>query len=133
MLGVAAEALHLPNRPHISADLIAARFVKPLDEELIAYSASRTGKILVLEDGCVSGGFGSAVVEFLAGRGIPFSARLLGFPDEPVQHGGRREILEKYGLSAEAVHADMLSLAVGGGASPSEAKATPERGRLAIV
>jgi 1-deoxy-D-xylulose-5-phosphate synthase len=107
-LEIAADAASAPNLgtaelPSFSVELISARFVKPLDEELIVRSVSKTGRLVVVEDGCARGGFGSAVLELLAERGVPCVSKIIGFPDEPIPHGSRSELLELYGLSASGV------------------------------
>ena len=86
-----------------SVELISARFAKPIDGELIARSVAKTGLLVVVEDGCVQGGFGAAVLEMLAKRGVRCRSKLIGFPDEPIPHGGRDELLARYGLSADGV------------------------------
>lgn len=103
MVSVALEAAELLAEKNISANVVNARFVKPLDTELVE-SEVRAVKILAtVEEGTLSGGFGSAVAEFLADRNI--SARLLrfGIGDNFVEHGSRAELLELCGLTAEKI------------------------------
>ena len=89
-------------------DLISARFIKPLDAELIVESVKKTGKLLVAEDGCIIGGFGGAVAELLAG--VRYDAHFCGFPDKPIEQGKRSDLLHKYGLSGEALSNAALEL-----------------------
>ncbi|MDR1062165.1 MAG: 1-deoxy-D-xylulose-5-phosphate synthase [Clostridiales bacterium] len=117
-LDAAAGAARLLREAGVGAELISARFVKPLDEDLIAGSVEKTGRLVVAEDGCVAGGFGSAVLECLSRRGAAFASRLCGFPDEPVPHGRRGDILAEYGLSAESICEQALSLLAADGAGP---------------
>jgi 1-deoxy-D-xylulose-5-phosphate synthase len=118
MLGAAERASRLLGESQIGVDLISARFVKPMDEDLIAGSVEKTGRIIVVEDGCVCGGFGSAVLECLARRGVQFGSQLCGFPDEAVPHGSRGGLLARYGLSAESIYRQAVSLmALGAGAA----------------
>ncbi len=63
------------------------RFVKPLDTKLLDYIALHYDKIVTLEDGCIEGGFGSAVTEYYTSRGVNMNIRRLGIPDEFVTHG----------------------------------------------
>lgn len=100
-LGAAAEAAKILASRGIGADLISARFVKPLDAELIRGSATKTGRLLVAEDGCVAGGFGGAVAESLAG--LHYKVRYIGLPDAPIGQGERGAVLRKYGLDAEGI------------------------------
>jgi 1-deoxy-D-xylulose-5-phosphate synthase len=118
-LEAAAGAARLLREAHVGAELISARFAKPLDEELIACSVEKTGRLVVVEDGCVAGGFGSAVLECLSRRGAAFVSRLCGFPDEAVPHGSRGDILARYGLSAESICEQALSLLAEGGGEGS--------------
>ena len=72
----------------ISATILNARFVKPLDTETIIPLAERIGKVITVEDGVVMGGFGSAVLEALAAAGITdLQVTNLGIPDEFIEHG----------------------------------------------
>jgi 1-deoxy-D-xylulose-5-phosphate synthase len=63
------------------------RFVKPLDEELLHDIFSRYQKIITVEDGCLMGGFGSAILEFMADHGYNLPVTRLGIPDSVVEHG----------------------------------------------
>ena len=72
----------------ISATVLNARFVKPLDTETIVPLAERIGKVITVEDGVVMGGFGSAVLEALAAADITdVQVTNLGIPDEFIEHG----------------------------------------------
>jgi 1-deoxy-D-xylulose-5-phosphate synthase len=88
----------------IRAAVVNARFVKPLDEELICSLASRSGKVLTVEENALQGGFGSAVLELLGEKGLQeISVRRLGIPDVFVEHGSQEELRHKYGLDAEGI------------------------------
>ncbi|CAN5229013.1 1-deoxy-D-xylulose-5-phosphate synthase [soil metagenome] len=63
------------------------RFVKPLDEELLHDIFSRYQKVITVEDGCLMGGFGSAILEFRADHGYNTPVKRLGIPDRVVEHG----------------------------------------------
>ena len=72
----------------ISATVVNARFVKPLDTETILPLAERIGKVITVEDGVVMGGFGSAVLEALAAADITdLQITNLGIPDAFIEHG----------------------------------------------
>ena len=96
LLGAAIDAVEALSERGYGADLISARFVKPLDTRLIAASVQKTGRLLTVEDGCIAGGFGAAIAECLSG--MEYTARLCGFPDMPITQGERGAILRKYGL-----------------------------------
>lgn len=68
------------------------RFVKPLDEELLHEIFSHYSKVITVEDGTVKGGFGSAVLEFMAEHNYKADVRILGIPDEIVEHGTLKEL-----------------------------------------
>jgi len=87
----------------VSCAVINARFAKPLDRELIALMAKRTGRVVTVEEGCLPGGFGSAVAEYLADAGIKVSILRCGVSDHLVHHGHVDKLLEEEGLSVEAI------------------------------
>ncbi len=88
----------------ISAAVVNARFVKPLDEELIVSLAERIGRVITIEDGVLMGGFGSAVLEALAHRGIQgVQVRRLGIPDQFIEHGDVKTLYSLCGCDEEAV------------------------------
>ncbi len=68
------------------------RFVKPLDEELLHEVCKHYEAIVTVEDGCIMGGFGSAVLEFMAKYGYQTKIKLLGIPDEFIEHGSQPEL-----------------------------------------
>lgn len=86
-----------------SVSVINARFVKPLDCDLITKEASDTDVVITVEEGCLQGGFGSAVLEMFEEQGIIVPVRRLGLPDKYIEAGKRDFILEKYGLTADGI------------------------------
>jgi 1-deoxy-D-xylulose-5-phosphate synthase len=88
----------------ISATVVNARFVKPLDGELLSQVAQDTPHLITIEEGCLMGGFGSAVLEMLESREI-YNVRVhrMGLPDNFIEHGPRGLLLEKYGLDAAGI------------------------------
>jgi 1-deoxy-D-xylulose-5-phosphate synthase len=96
----------------VQATVVNARFAKPLDEELILELGARTGRIVTVEEHALAGGFGSAVLELLAQRGLSGSVRVerIGLPDTFVEHGSPAQLLAKYGLTAEAIESAALKL-----------------------
>ncbi|MGD9495289.1 MAG: 1-deoxy-D-xylulose-5-phosphate synthase [Armatimonadota bacterium] len=88
----------------IEVAVVNARFVKPLDEELICSLARTTGRIVTAEEGALAGGFGSAVVELLADAGLGgVAVRRLGIGDEFVPAGDRAALLAGWSLSAGGI------------------------------
>lgn len=88
----------------ISAALVNARFVKPLDSELILSVAKRCRRLVLVEENAVQGGFGSAVVELLASKGIgDVKIQQIGLPDNFVDHGSQPLLHELCGLDPEHI------------------------------
>ncbi|MCL6639416.1 MAG: 1-deoxy-D-xylulose-5-phosphate synthase [Firmicutes bacterium] len=104
LVRVAVEAADLLHGRGLSAAVINARFVKPLDEKLIIEQAARTGRIFTLEEHVLAGGFGSAVLELLSDKGMDgIQLRRFGVPDVFVEHGTPALLRARYGLTAEQV------------------------------
>jgi len=103
----ALEAAELLSKEGVRAAVVNARFVKPLDGDLILEWGRRCGAVVTAEDGCLAGGFGSAVTEMLADRGAVADVKLkrLGYPDEYVEHGTPQQLLDKYNLNAAGIAA----------------------------
>jgi 1-deoxy-D-xylulose-5-phosphate synthase len=79
------------------------RFVKPLDEELLHEVFAKYDRILTVEDGTVTGGFGSAILEFQAAHGYKASVRIMGIPDRIVEHGTPKELQHECGYDTPAI------------------------------
>lgn len=92
------------------ATVVNARFVKPLDDNLILTLAARRGRVLTVEENVAPGGFGSAVVELLADRGLLVPVKRLAIPDVFVEHGSPAILREKYGLDAKGILKGALEL-----------------------
>jgi 1-deoxy-D-xylulose-5-phosphate synthase len=88
----------------IEAEVINARFVKPLDERMLDSVFGRFDKIITVEENALSGGFGSAVLEFAEARGITnLSIKRLGIPDKFIEHGARDRLLADLGLDEDGI------------------------------
>ncbi|MEG4342333.1 1-deoxy-D-xylulose-5-phosphate synthase [Microcoleus sp. A003_D6] len=83
----------------IEATVINARFVKPLDTELILPLAQRIGKVITMEEGCLMGGFGSAVAEALLDNNVVVPVMRLGVPDTLVDHATPEQSFASLGLN----------------------------------
>lgn len=79
------------------------RFAKPLDEELLHEVCTKFDKIITIEDGCVQGGFGSAVLEFMAQHHYKAKVKILGIPDRLVEHGTPKQLYEEIGIDANGI------------------------------
>ena len=104
MVYPALDAADLLEQEGLSVEVVNARFVKPLDEELLLDLARRFKTIVTVEENALQGGFGSAVAEFYLDRGLT-GLRLvrLGVPDEFVEQGERKLLLDKLGLSGRGI------------------------------
>lgn len=97
----AAEKLH---EDGVEAAVINARFVKPLDRDLIISWAKRTGKVITVEENQLQGGFGSSILElFQEASYFPDAFTRLGIPDTFVPQGSQAALRNLYGIDAEAI------------------------------
>jgi len=104
MVGLAEVAAERLAAQGISAAVVNARFVKPLDEDLLLELAHRTKRLVTIEEHAAAGGFGSAVLELLAAKGlVRVQTKCLGLPDRFIEHGPRDLLLERYGLSVAGI------------------------------
>lgn len=91
----------------LNATLIDLRFVKPLDQALILEAAKTHDYLISIEDGVVTGGVGSAILELLAQHLIYKPFKAFGLPDEFLEHGERNEVLEMVRLTDECFLEDI--------------------------
>ncbi len=83
------------------------RFVKPIDETMLHSIFKKFDKVITVEDGCLAGGFGSAVVEFMIDNNYTAQVKRLGIPDRFIDHGTQQELWAECGYDA----ASMISAA----------------------
>lgn len=86
------------------------RFVKPIDEAMLHEIFSKYSKIITVEDGCLQGGFGSAVLEFMADNNYRAEVRRLGIPDKIVEHGEQIELHRECGFDPDGIQQAVMSL-----------------------
>lgn len=86
------------------------RFVKPLDEEMLHEVFMRFKKIITVEDGCVVGGFGSAVIEFMADHNYSAQVKRLGIPDRIIEHGEQIELHKECGYDPESIEQEVKAM-----------------------
>ena len=111
MVEMALDAAELLARDGIAAGVVNCRFVKPLDQEMLFDVASRTARLVTLEENVLDGGFGSAVTEAFLARGSEMPAiHRRGIPDRFVTHGARGLLLKEIGLDAASTREFVLSL-----------------------
>jgi 1-deoxy-D-xylulose-5-phosphate synthase len=84
--------------------VINARFVKPVDVQMVRDTLSSGRFVVTVEEGTAMGGFGSAFLECAAAERLDTRLlHLLGLPDEFIEHGDRENLLDEHGLSPEAI------------------------------
>ncbi len=93
----------------VSALVVNARFIKPLDKELLVSVAERVSKIVTIEENVLDGGFGSAVIECLHDAELNVKVKRLGIPDTFVEQGGVERLKAKYGIDEEGIFLSALS------------------------
>ena len=104
MAGMALKTAAFLAKKGIDATVVNSRFIKPLDEELLAGLARDIKKIVTIEDGVLDGGFGSAVLEFMERAGVRgVKVKRFGLPDKFIEHGRRTELFSKYNLTPAAI------------------------------
>ncbi len=99
----ALKAVRSLNKELIFPAMYNMRFVKPLDEEMLHEVFSKFDRIITVEDGCIQGGFGSAVVEFMVQNAYSAKVNMLGIPDGFVEHGTQPELYAECGYDAAAI------------------------------
>jgi 1-deoxy-D-xylulose-5-phosphate synthase len=88
----------------LDVGVVNARFAKPIDSETVRRAVTETGFVITIEEGTLTGGFGSAVLEAIAAAGIHAdNIRCLGLPDRFVEHGERSELLADLGLDVDGI------------------------------
>lgn len=114
MVYTAYEAALLLEKDGIDASVVNARFVKPLDQDLILSLAKEATLIVTLEEGCLTGGFGSAILELFESHQNQFTSppkvKTLGIPDRFIEHGKREVLLDSLSLSAPKIREEVLTL-----------------------
>jgi 1-deoxy-D-xylulose-5-phosphate synthase len=111
MVYPAWKASDILEKDGISCRVVNARFIKPMDENILSDTFDKFGSILTVCENSVLGGFGEGVFEWLAERGIS-NARVkdLGIPDRFIEHGPREALLSKLGLDPEGIALAALEL-----------------------
>ncbi len=118
---LAAEELE---RQGIKATVVNARFVKPLDTELLESTAKTCGKVVTIEENALMGGFGSAILEELSNMGLgDVKVKRLGIPDRFIEHGSQQLLRKQVGLDVDSVVSACKELVQGS----SEEKAEPAK------
>ncbi|XHU96721.1 MAG: 1-deoxy-D-xylulose-5-phosphate synthase [cyanobacterium endosymbiont of Rhopalodia gibba] len=110
MVNTALQVAEILGEYGIEATVVNARFVKPLDTELIFSLARRIGRVATLEEGCLIGGFGSAVAEVLSDNGILIPLKRFGVNDHLVDHATPDQSKADLGLTSPQIVEQILQV-----------------------
>ncbi|MGN0711390.1 MAG: 1-deoxy-D-xylulose-5-phosphate synthase [Anaerovoracaceae bacterium] len=103
MVSIAYEACLALRNEGIDIGLVNVRCIKPFDKDSILAAASKTKRIMTVEDNVLTGGFGQQLLALLSNNDINLPARTVGWPDRFVEHGDDRALFSKYKLDAEGI------------------------------
>jgi len=103
MVNTTMQTAEILSEHGVEATVINARFVKPLDTELIVPLANEIGKVVTLEEGCIMGGFGSAVAEALLDHNLNVPVKRIGVPDILVDHATPAQSFADLGLTSPQI------------------------------
>ena len=108
---IGVDALHAVQRAReagVKAALYDMIFVKPLDEEILHEVGQKYKRVITLEDGSITGGFGSAVLEFMADHGYTPRIKRMGIPDLFIAQGSVKELHQLCGIDEESIYATLM-------------------------
>ena len=100
---MAMEAADILSQNNISVEVINARFIKPLDAEMLQDLQARNIPIITLEESALQGGFGSAVIEFYNENNLQANVHRIGIPDIFIEHGEVHQLLEEIHVTTEDI------------------------------
>jgi len=103
MVSIALEVCDKLKKAGRNFTLVNARFIKPLDEELLVGLSKKHKLIYTLEDNVVSGGFGSSILEFFSRLRADVDVRIIGFDDSFIPHGEKEELYSLKKIDSESV------------------------------
>jgi 1-deoxy-D-xylulose-5-phosphate synthase len=107
---IALKACEELEKEGISAAMYDMRFVKPIDEILLHEVFGKFKQVITVEDGCVQGGMGSAILEFMADHGYQSHVRRLGVPDRIIEHGTPEELIAECGFDMKGIVASVKEM-----------------------
>ena len=111
MVAPALEAAQELASNGIEATVVNARFIKPLDSELVINLAKHIKRMVTVEENVLNGSFGSSVIRLLQESGMNnIQVKSIGLPDEFVEQGAQSVIRSKYGLDAKGIAQQVLIL-----------------------
>lgn len=101
--------VEIENKLNISIAHYDMRFLKPLDEEMLHEIGKKFDRIVTIEDGVIQGGFGSAILEFMADNNYNIQIKRIGIPDSFIEHGTPEELHHMLKLDTEGITETILS------------------------
>lgn len=111
MVNPSLAAADLLSEEGIDAGVINARFIKPMDEELLLKWILRAKRLVVVEENAIAGGFGSGIIEMLSQKGIKdVAVKLIGIPDKFILHGPPEKLLASLDLDANGIRKQALEM-----------------------
>ncbi len=106
----AVEACEQLSKKNFSIAHYDMRFAKPLDVALLHEIFSKYKKIITVEDGCIQGGFGSAILEFMSDHNYSAEVKRMGIPDSIIEHGEQSELYHECGFDTEGIMKVVISM-----------------------
>jgi len=106
----AVEVCNRLAKKNLSVGHYDMRFVKPIDEEILHEVFATYKKIITIEDGCIQGGFGSAVLEFMADNNYQADVKRLGIPDRIIEHGEQKELHTECGFDPDGIERSVVEM-----------------------
>ena len=106
----ADQAIKILAAKNISAAHYDMRFVKPLDAELLKFVFNKFKTVITVEDGVIQGGFGSAVLEFMAQNNLTTNIKILGIPDKFIEHGTPDDLYKECGIDTNGIVHSVLQV-----------------------
>ena len=90
--------------------VVNCRFIKPLDEKLLTDMVENHKYFITIEEGIISGGFGSSILEYFSQHSINKMIKIIGISDEFTTHGDRKKLLKISGLDVENIEKTIMEL-----------------------
>ena len=100
----ATKALSMLKKEGVRVSHYDMQSIKPLDKELLISIFNEYPSIVTIEDGVISGGFGSAILEFKNQHKLTSSIKILGLPDQFIEHGTQKELYHELGLDSVGIY-----------------------------
>jgi len=109
---IAINAIKKAEETGLSVAHYDLRFAKPIDEELLHEVFTTFDKVITIEDGCIIGGIGSAVIEFMSENGYQAKIKRLGIPDAYIEHGEPHELLKECGFDEDSIFNEIKNISI---------------------